>query len=190
MIKKSSDALVERLKLSESYISMGLGLLVVIILGVLAFNYLNKKNQTLSLPGIQAPNEEGGKEMNINLPTTHTITQGESLWVIAERYYKSGYNWVTLAQANDLQNANYLEVGQKLTVPQAKKIEPPEQMATVQLSQSAIKEESYTVVKGDNLWQIAVRAYGDGYQWIKIAKVNYLANPDLIHAGNTLKLPR
>jgi len=46
------------------------------------------------------------------------------------------------------------------------------------------------VVKGDNLWQIALRAYGDGYQWVKIARENKLANPDLIHSGNILKIPR
>lgn len=53
-----------------------------------------------------------------------------------------------------------------------------------------IKGASYTVVQGDNLWNIAVRAYGDGYKWVEIAKANKLANPDLIHAGNKFVLPR
>ena len=53
-----------------------------------------------------------------------------------------------------------------------------------------IVEETYTVVEGDSLWDIAVRSYGDGYQWVKIAKANNLANPDLIYPGNVFKIPR
>jgi nucleoid-associated protein YgaU len=45
-------------------------------------------------------------------------------------------------------------------------------------------------VKGDSLWKIAVRAYGDGYKWVSIAKANKLVNPNLIHSGNVLTLPR
>jgi len=51
-------------------------------------------------------------------------------------------------------------------------------------------EKIYTVVAGDSLWNIAVREYGDGYAWTKIATANNLINPDLIHAGNVLRLPR
>lgn len=51
----------------------------------------------------------------------------------------------------------------------------------------------YTVVKGDSLWRIAERVYGDGQLWWLIAK----ANPDkvadggnLILIGVTLNIPR
>ena len=53
-----------------------------------------------------------------------------------------------------------------------------------------IVEPTYTVVVGDTLWSIAVRTYADGYKWTEIAKANNLSNPDLIHAGNVLKLPK
>lgn len=49
---------------------------------------------------------------------------------------------------------------------------------------------SYAVVRGDTLWDIAQRAYGDPYKWIEIAKANRLVNPDIIHAGNVMNLPR
>ncbi len=53
-----------------------------------------------------------------------------------------------------------------------------------------ITANTYTVVAGDNLWTIAVRAYGDGYKWVDIAKNNNLDNPNLIFSGNVLKLSR
>ena len=53
-----------------------------------------------------------------------------------------------------------------------------------------ITDSSYTTVKGDHLWGIAVRAYNDGYQWVKLAEVNNLTNPDLIHSGVNLVIPR
>jgi len=53
-----------------------------------------------------------------------------------------------------------------------------------------ISGATYEVVRGDNLWKIAVRAYGDGYRWVEIARENKLTNPNLIHTGNILILPR
>lgn len=50
-------------------------------------------------------------------------------------------------------------------------------------------EGTYTVVRGDNLWDIAVEMYGDGYRWTDIAEANDLANPGIIHAGNVLVIP-
>ncbi len=47
----------------------------------------------------------------------------------------------------------------------------------------------YTVVHGDNLWDIAEAAYGDGFKWTEIASANELVNPRVIHAGNVLTIP-
>lgn len=37
---------------------------------------------------------------------------------------------------------------------------------------------------------IAVRAYGDGYRWPEIAQANDLEDPDIIHVGDSLTIPR
>ena len=58
------------------------------------------------------------------------------------------------------------------------------------ISYESIEGNTYTVQKGDTLWDISVRAYGDGYRWVEIAEANNLANPDLIHSGNEFVLPR
>lgn len=51
---------------------------------------------------------------------------------------------------------------------------------------------SYTVQRGDNLWDIARKNLGDGSRWQEIYKLNENligSNPDLIHSGLDLKLP-
>ena len=55
---------------------------------------------------------------------------------------------------------------------------------------NSITGSRYTVQKDDYLWEIAVRAYGDGYKWVEIARANKLVNPNIIHPGNMLTLPR
>ena len=53
-------------------------------------------------------------------------------------------------------------------------------------------EQTYTVEKGDSLSKIAKRVYGDAQQWRRIHEANrdIIDNPDLIHPGQVLKLPR
>ncbi len=48
----------------------------------------------------------------------------------------------------------------------------------------------YKVIEGDYLWDIAIRAYGDGYRWVEIANNNKVANPDLIYPDQELTLKR
>lgn len=52
------------------------------------------------------------------------------------------------------------------------------------------RENSYTVANGERLWDIAMKFYGDGYDWVKIAKANNLSNPNTIHQGNILVIPK
>lgn len=57
----------------------------------------------------------------------------------------------------------------------------------------APKEISYTVVKGDCLWNIAKKKehYGNGFAWPVIYKANrdQIKNPDLIYPKQTFKIP-
>jgi nucleoid-associated protein YgaU len=52
--------------------------------------------------------------------------------------------------------------------------------------------ETYTVAKGDSLSKIARRLYGDAKQWKRIFEANrdQIENPDLIHPGQKLRIPR
>lgn len=189
---------LKQLKLNESTVSMILGALVVIVVGVLIYNYFTSVDQ--GTPEILEPAEEtvqlveeDGKLVPRNLPAKHTVAAGEHLWSIAERYYESGYNWVDIARENNLSRPDRITVGQELTIPRAAVIRPQaETQAAEPVAQATISGASYTVVKGDSLWNIAVRAYQDGYKWPEIAKANAktVANPNLIEVGMVLKLPR
>lgn len=134
---------------------------------------------------------------------TYTVRSGDTLWNIAERQYKDGYKWVELAKANKLANPGQISAGTKLTLPKIedkkvamndqKKVTTPDEQnnKTVSPVQNKIAVGSnYKVVKGDCLWDIAQRAYGDGNKWPKIAQANTLANPSIIHSGNVFKIPR
>lgn len=178
------------MKLStESYISMLLGLLVVIVVGILIFNFFQaKKQEGKPTEGEITTGEEIKAREEVSLPTTHKVTVGESLWAIAEKYFGSGYNWVDIAKENNLKSPDYIEVGQELNIPKVEKRLPI--TGTPTPLTPSITGGTYTVVRGDSLWNIALRAYGDGFAWTKIAQANNLANPDLIHAGNVFVIPR
>ena len=177
-------SLLKTLKLNESTISMVLGALVIIVVGVLVVNYF--KDQGGSLPFLSTGNKTEVTETA--KPQSVTVVKGDTLWSIAETNYGSGYNWVDVAKANNLTNADQIAEGQILTLPDVEA-----KLATsaeVKTTGETISGGTYTVVKGDSLWDIAVRAYGDGYKWTEIANENSLVNPDVIHAGNILVLPR
>ena len=53
-------------------------------------------------------------------------------------------------------------------------------------SMGALAQTDYVVKKGDTLWQIA-KTYGTTYQ--ELAKVNEIANPDLIYPGQVVSIP-
>jgi len=55
-------------------------------------------------------------------------------------------------------------------------------------TQKETKMNLYVVKKGDNLWDISVNIYGNGYKWIEIAKQNNLVNADILAVGQELSL--
>ena len=52
-------------------------------------------------------------------------------------------------------------------------------------------DRTYTVVEGDSLSGIARKLYGDASKWRMIFEANKdsIKNPDLIHPGQTFKIP-
>ncbi len=123
----------------------------------------------------------------------HTVQSGESLWIIAEKYYNSGFRAFDIAIANDLPNPDIIEKGQTLKIPVLDENQgeiSPEAASTSKITESTQSRIlQYTVKSGDYLWKIAEDVYGNGYLWEKIAHANNLINPELIHSGNILTIP-
>lgn len=203
---------LKTIHLNESTISTALGAVVVLVVGVLIFNYIKQtqtnpeitqeaiSDEVQKIGDVEVEQTEEGKLVPKDLPESYEVKQGESLWKISQAQYGSGYNWTDIAKANNIQNPDYLEAGQEISLPKvevkllAQKEEvqnnqPEEQKTDVQQTDT-ISGDSYKAQAGDSLWKIAVRAYQDGYKWPEIAKTNNLANPDYLEVGQDLKLPR
>jgi len=69
-----------------------------------------------------------------------------------------------------------------------------EELAASMATGSGDGADSYTVVRGDNLWNISGKSsiYGDPYQWPLIYKANrsQIKDPDLIFPGQTFDIDR
>jgi nucleoid-associated protein YgaU len=53
----------------------------------------------------------------------------------------------------------------------------------------AANKRTYTVAKGDSLWRIAEKIYGNGSDFKKIARANSISDPDHIRPGQELVIP-
>ncbi|MFS8158937.1 MAG: LysM peptidoglycan-binding domain-containing protein [Candidatus Roizmanbacteria bacterium] len=191
------DSLIEKVK--ENYVSALIGLVIVVLgIGFVANSLSTKKDgtKTTSLKEVfsnSMKKDEVKEEPKKEDSKTHTVKKGETLWSIAESYTKSGYNYVDIAKANNLKNADMLEAGQKLRIPDMKPAKvtfASKMMPKAATSKITITGTSYTVVKGDTLWSISTRAYGTGYKWMNIARANKLKNANRIEKGQKLTLPR
>jgi len=202
MSKNRLKNTLKKIRLNERSISRTLGALVLLVIGILLFNYYQGIRGDVIAP--ETPNEEitqetgpvklieeEGKIVPEGLPTEYTIESKDNLWKIAEKFYSSGYNWVDIAKSNNIRNPDFIVAGQKITLPkvEVKKITIDPLVAGIEAEKS-ISGETYRVQKDDSLWKIALRAYGDGYQWIKLAQANNLTNPNIIYPGNDLIVPR
>ena len=203
--KNSNNSIEKTIKNNESGISMIIGAIVIVIVGLFIIKNYSPTEEGEVVPSI------GTEEDSIS--DKYTVQKGDDLWNISENYYGSGYDWTLISEANDIQEPYILEEGQELVIPEKESIpetetesddisSTPEQvLPTLSATPSqneevsdgdenGVSQETYTVAKGDSLWNISVKLYGDGYKWTEIANANGLKNPNLIHSGNVFVIPR
>jgi nucleoid-associated protein YgaU len=209
-LDKKYELNVQKLmKNSDSYKSLIYGIVTVVVLFIviaLGVRTLSQNKAEIDKGAISTQTQKETQN------SSYTVVEGDTLWSISEKVYNDGFKWKEIADANKISDATTLEKGTKLTIPGltqetvvAETVTPsvtarvsPTQAPTptvvaqnsAQSTAGKITANSYTVAHGDYLWEIAIRAYGDGYRWVDIAKANNLSNPDLIYSGNVLKLPR
>lgn len=171
---------------SEELISMFLGLVIVVVIGGLIFNFIHKRKGKVNAPGVNVV-QESEKDLltNGSAGGEYIVKQGDNLWKIAVATYNDGYKWTEIAKANNLKNPGLLEKDQKLVLP---KIEVKE----VAQAGTTIEQKDYTVQVGDSLWSICVANYNDGYQWTNVWNANKetIKNPSKIEIGMKIILPK
>ncbi len=189
-------------KLNENTISTVMGGIVVVVIAGLIFNYFRTSNlkswQGILLTDQEAANSVISDTQNDKIIATYKVIKGDDLWHIAEKFYRSGYNYVDIMKENKIKGDGVILAGQELKIPkvEAKKITVVEKSETIVTttvkSTEPISIGEYTTQKGDSYWNIAVRAYGDGYQWPKIYWANkaLFPNPDMIFANTKITIPQ
>ncbi|MDO8488383.1 MAG: LysM peptidoglycan-binding domain-containing protein, partial [bacterium] len=170
----------------EQNISMLLGIVVVILVGSLLYNYFKSVNQksTGDTSSTASP-EQVVVPSGDQLPADYIVQSGDTLWSISVKAYGSGYNWTDVFAANrDVigNNSNRLLAGSKINLPDV----APKVLA----AQTTTPKEpiQYEVKAGDNLWKVLVANCQNGYLWSKVAKANNLANANQIEVGQKLTL--
>lgn len=84
-----------------------------------------------------------------------------------------------------------LEVSRKWKGESAKTPSAPPSTSSKPPVQPTVQTKTYTVKKGDCLWNIAKKYYGKGSQYTKIYNANKdkIKNPNLIYPGQVLNIP-
>lgn len=189
------EELIEKVK--ENYLSIALGFLVFLVAVTLIFRSTGSTTD-------EAADDTSDETAVMN---TYVVKPGESVSSIARDQLGSMDYTDEIVALNNLENPNQLEVGQEIILPdvsegseteettegeamqneEATEAQEGEMSAT---STDKITGDTYTVKKGDELFKIAERAYGDGKRYMEIVKANNLRNPDDIEVGMVLKIPR
>jgi len=126
--------------------------------------------------------------------TKHKIRKGETLSVLARKYYKNELQWRRIFDANreTLSRPDLVYENQVLVIPPASKKSPV--VKAERLTQPVPKgAKTYKVQKGDSLFRIAKREYkGDGTQWTRIFRANrkILGSADRVIPGQLLVIPQ
>lgn len=213
----SIERIEKELSSNQSRLSLILGALIVLVVGILVFNFFNKGKSDLG-PAQQTVQEQKQQDVSPEkLPGKYTVKEGDTLSSIAEKYYQDGYKYPEIVKANKLSDPNLISAGTILEIPKLvdtqAQTSPPSSPSASALPSSAeetlqapadekgaiiqtdefgpkITGNTYTVQAGDWLSKISARVYGNLMSYEKIAKANNITNPDLIEVGQVLTIPR
>ncbi len=127
-VERSTDkenGLLERmqsdLQKNQSILNLVLGGLIVIVLGVLLFNFFNKPTDNGSLgPAQNTQNQPTNQTADVTkdkLPGKYTVKDGDTLFTIAQQYYDDGYKYDLIVKANQLTDENVISKGLVLEIP-------------------------------------------------------------------------
>lgn len=99
----------------------------------------------------------------------YKVASGDTLSGLARRFYRDADLFEVIAIANSLPDPDFIKTGQILLIPGLTK--------------------KYRTVAGDTLAELADRFFGDSSMYLLIAAANHIDDPDVIKAGQVLRMP-
>ena len=151
------------------------------------YGHIIYPGQTLTLPNASpvtttapAPSAPANSS-----PGTYYVRRGDTLGKIAQNY---GISLNALMDANGIVFPHRIDVGQQLTIPSTVSRPSPAPATNTPNASLPLVDgrEQYVVQPGEYLSQIGYKLH---MNWVAIADVNGIANPDRLRVGDVLLLP-
>lgn len=169
----------------ESYISLVLGFLVVVVSGILLYNFITKRNA--SEPAVPAPSPTITEEVISTVSGTLTITAPQSTPTAVP---SSPTTQPTASPAPTASVTPTATPSPVMTIaPSVTATTTPKVVVSPVPAAATQTGSTHTVQKGESLWKLAEKYYGSGFEWKKIAEANGLKNPRIIEVGQQLSIP-
>jgi nucleoid-associated protein YgaU len=155
--------------------------------------------------GVLAADDAGSAPSGVTQDGTYTVEKGDTLGQIALKTLGTSRKAGDLARFNGIPVDAPLKVGQELRIPPANPVPPPgappQAPSTSQAKVPAPPapaapaappregKRTHTVGKGDTLFALARRYYGDGARFRDLAEANGLDPDEPLKVGAELKVP-
>lgn len=164
-------------------------------------NQTNNSNNNSNNAGNNNGNAGNGVNLVPTVPTEvsqqdfiiYIVERNDSLWKIAVKFYGEGNSWRKIYEDNKavIRSPGRLYAGQRLMIRLPGVTAAPSEETVTAAATIVTQENIYVVQKGDMLWSIAARVYGDGKLWTVIYEANkdVIKNPECIRAGQVLNIP-
>lgn len=118
----------------------------------------------------------------------HVVQKGESLSVIAKKYYGDYKKYDVIARFNNLKDATKVKPGDKLMIPDIKGSALP--LAAPEIDRKITGFVMHTIKPGQSISKLAKIYYGDFKQFHVIAKYNKMDDATQVKVGQKVKIPK
>lgn len=130
------------------------------------------------VPAYVNDTKESPKNMDTSTEyQTVEVKKGDTLWGIAEKYLGSGSRYREIMSLNSLTSVT-IHPGLVLSIPGT----------NASANEAAKKTKTYTVKKGDTLWDISAKYLKNGSRYVEIMNLSKITSTT-IHVGQVLTLP-